>query len=207
MGKKEVPLHALAAYLPEGALTPVLHYLSVYNIHLTITKARSTILGDYRHSLGDSYHRISVNGNLNNYAFLITLLHELAHLITFDEYRNRVAPHGKEWKLNYSKLLVDFIRLEIFPEDIRHALKNAVNNPAASSCSDEALMRVLRRYDAGKNNFVLIEQLSEGSLFALKDGRVFRRGEKLRKRYKGLDIKTGQTYLFNALYEVLLYEQ
>jgi SprT protein len=207
MGKKEVPLHALAAYLPEGALTPVLHYLSVYKIHLTITKARNTILGDYRHSLGDSHHRISVNGNLNKYAFLITLLHELAHLVTFDQYRNRVAPHGKEWKLNYSKLLVDFIRLEIFPEDIKYALKTSINNPAASSCADETLMRVLRKYDVGNQHYILIEQVLEGALFLLKDGRVFRRGEKLRKRYKGVDVKTGQTYLFNALYEVFLYEQ
>ena len=206
MPKKEVPLHALSAYLPERALDSVLHYLNIYKIHLTITKERNTLLGDYRHSIGDSHHRISINGNLNKYAFLITFLHELAHLITFDQYRNRVAPHGKEWKTNFSKLLEHFIQHDIFPEDIEQALKDSVKNPAASSCSDMALMRVLRKYNQGHNDCVLIEELSMGAFFKLKDGRMFQRGEKLRKRYKGVDVKTGQTYLFNALYEVTLVE-
>jgi SprT protein len=204
MSKKEVPLHALSAYLPENALDPVLHYLHIYKIHLTITRERNTLLGDYRHTIGDNHHRISVNGNLNPYAFLITLLHELAHLITFDEYRNRVAPHGKEWKNHFSTLLSHFMKLHIFPGDIQHALARSIQNPAASSCSDMTLMRVLRKYDTGKINGVLIEELSQGALFRLKDGRIFQRGEKLRKRYKGVDVKTGQTYLFNALYEVTL---
>ena len=204
MAKKEVPLHALSAYLPENALDPVLHYLHIYKIHLTITRERNTLLGDYRHSLGDSHHRISVNGNLNKYAFLITLLHELAHLITFDEHRNRVAPHGKEWKNHFSTLLTHFMQLHIFPQDIQQALEQSIKNPAASSCSDMTLMRVLRRYDSGNKHAVLIEELPNGALFLLKDGRMFKRGEKLRKRYKGEDVNTGQIYLFNPLYEVIL---
>ena len=79
MSKKEVPLHALAAYVPEGSLEPVLEYLHRYKIHLTITKERNSILGDYRHAINQKNHRISVNGNLNKYAFLVTLLHEIAH--------------------------------------------------------------------------------------------------------------------------------
>jgi SprT protein len=92
MPKQEYPLHALAEYLPERALEPVLDLLNTYKIHLTITKHRNTLLGDYRHAIGDMHHRISVNGNLNKYAFLITLLHEIAHLITFDQYVGKVAP-------------------------------------------------------------------------------------------------------------------
>jgi hypothetical protein len=130
------------------------------------------------------------------------LLHELAHLITYDRYRNRVAPHGKEWKAFYSELLSQFLHLQIFPSDITAALNKSVVNPAASSCADETLMRVLRKYDTGKNSYILIEELSEGAFFQSKDGRVFQRKEKLRKRYKGIDVKTGQVYLFNALYEV-----
>jgi hypothetical protein len=99
------------------------------------------------------------------------------------------------------------MQLHIFPEDIQQALEQSIKNPAASSCSDMALMRVLRRYDSGNKHGVLIEELPNGALFQLKDGRMFKRGEKLRKRYKGVDVKTGQTYLFNALYEVILVEE
>lgn len=201
MSKKEVPLQALSDYLPEKALEPVLEYLHLYKIHLTITKSRKTIWGDYRYSTGDTHHRISVNGNLNPYAFLITLLHELAHLITFDRYANRVLPHGKEWKSNFSLLLSKFMDAAVFPDDISHALTRSIQNPAAS-CSDHDLMRALRKYDQENHHLILIEQLSEGALFQLKDGRIFKRGEKLRKRFKGVDVNTGQTYLFSALYEV-----
>ena len=83
MPKKEAPLHQLQQFLPPGTLDAVLHYLHEYKIHLTVAKERQSILGDYRHRTTDRNHRISVNGNLNKYAFLITLIDEIAHLLTF----------------------------------------------------------------------------------------------------------------------------
>jgi predicted SprT family Zn-dependent metalloprotease len=84
--------------MPKGSGELIFKYLHDYKVHLTITRGRKTVLGDYRHSTGHQNHRISVNGNLNKYAFLITLIHELAHLLTFIQFGNRVAAHGKEWK-------------------------------------------------------------------------------------------------------------
>lgn len=202
MAKKEVPLHALSAYLPAGALEPVLEFLHRYQIHLTITKERNTLLGDYRHALAHKNHRISVNGNLNKFAFLITLLHEIAHLLTFEHYGGVVAPHGKEWKQAYSQLLATFLVHKIFPDEIEKALLHSIRNPSASTCSEEALMRVLKRYDNRKPGQVLVEELAEGELFQTADGRIFRKGEKLRKRHKGVDVKTGAVYVFSAVYEV-----
>lgn len=206
MSKKEVPLHALSAYLPDGSLEPVLDYLHRYKIHLTITRERNSILGDYRHAVHQKNHRISVNGNLNKYAFLVTLLHEIAHLLTFEQFGNRIAPHGKEWKNEYSKILALFLLKKIFPADIEKALLKSLQNPSATSCGEEHLMRVLKRYDERKPGEVLIEDLQVGQLFKLKDGRVFRKGEKMRKRHKAVDIKTGALYLFSAVYEVELVE-
>ncbi len=204
MSKKEVPLHALSVYLPDGSLEPVLDYLHRYKIHLTITRERNSILGDYRHAVHQKNHRISVNGNLNKYAFLVTLLHEIAHLLTFEQFGNRIAPHGKEWKNEYSKILALFLLKKIFPADIEKALLKSLQNPSATSCGEEHLMRVLKRYDERKPGEVLIEDLQVGQLFKLKDGRVFRKGEKMRKRHKAVDIKTGALYLFSAVYEVEL---
>ncbi len=204
MSKKEVPLHALSAYLPDGSLEPVLDYLHRYKIHLTITRERNSILGDYRHAVHQKNHRISVNGNLNKYAFLVTLLHEIAHLLTFEQFGNSIAPHGKEWKNEYSKILALFLLKKIFPADIEKALLKSLQNPSATSCGEEHLMRVLKRYDERKPGEVLIEDLQVGQLFKLKDGRVFRKAEKMRKRHKAIDVKTGALYLFSAVYEVEL---
>lgn len=196
-------MHALAAFLPEGCFDKVVHYLHYYKVHLTVTKERTSVLGDYRNAVHGKNHRISVNSNLNKYAFLITLLHELAHLLTFEKYGHRVSSHGKEWKSIYGHLLADFVNRNIFPADIEKELKHSLTNPAASSCAEEHLMRVLRKYDLKKDGLVLVEELPLNTLFVTKDGRVFRKGEKLRKRYRCTELKTGLVYLFSAIYEVM----
>jgi hypothetical protein len=204
MSKAQAPLQSLNDFLPEGSYPMVEPYLLHYKVHLTITRSRSTVLGDYRNAHGEKAHRISVNGNLNPYAFLVTLLHELAHLITFIRYGHRVEAHGKEWKQQFSDLLKDFLGTTIFPVDVRTQLIKSLNNPAASSCADVSLMRVLRNYDNVKEGHCLVEELSVGALFVIKGGRVFSCGERVRKRIKATEIATGKVYLFSPVYEVQL---
>jgi len=201
MARQEAPLEYLSRYIPEAAAPRMLDYLNQYQVHLTITKERRSILGDYRHATHYKNHRISVNGNLNRYSFLITLIHEIAHLVTFVQYGHRVSAHGREWKDVYAMLLHDFLHTGIFPSDILHALKKSMPDLPASSCSDEALMRILKRYDKD-NGLRMVEQLPEGSLFATEGDKVFQKGRKLRKRYHCTEIKTGKQYLFSPIYEV-----
>jgi len=203
MAATEHPLHALAAYLPEGTFDKVVHYLNHYKVHLTVSKARKSILGDYRNAIPGKNHRITVNGNLNKYSFLITLIHELAHLLTYEKYGNRVMSHGKEWKHLYGSLLATFVEHKVFPADIQAELRKSMADPAASSCAEEGLMRVLREYDTRKDNLYLLEELPFDSLFKTSDGRVFQKKEKLRKRYRGEEVKTGKVYLFSPIYEVM----
>ncbi|MBI1344530.1 MAG: hypothetical protein GC171_16540 [Terrimonas sp.] len=202
MPKQEVPLDSLQRFLPEGTYESVVQYLHYYKVHLTVARERKTVLGDYRHKTGFQHHRISVNGNLNPYAFLITTLHELAHLIVFEQYGHRVSAHGREWKNCYAQLLARFIENKVFPSDIQAALQQSMINPAASSCGEDGLIRVLRKYDRPNNPLKLVEEIPEDSLFQLEDGKVFIRGEKQRKRYKCTEVKTGRIYLFSPVYEV-----
>src|SRR6201992_3999035 len=202
MPKKEAPINYLRQWIPEKAAQLSLDYLNHYNVHLTITRERKSVLGDYRHATRASNHGISVNGNLNPYSFLITLIHELAHLVTFMEFGNRVQSHGKEWKGIYRKLLEEFIGLGVFPTDILAALKKSLHNLPASSCADEDLMRVLKRYDANKGGLLLVEQIPEGGYFVLENQRKFQKGKKLRKRYQCIEVATGKLYLFSPIYEV-----
>ena len=202
MPKKEVPLDHLENYLPEATSEPVMEYLQQFRVHLTITRERKSILGDYRHRTHHVNHRISVNGNLNKFAFLITLLHELAHLLTFEQYGNRVMAHGAEWKLLYGRLLKQFLDHKVFPTDIEKELIQSLKNPAASSCAEDGLLRVLRRYDAVQIHHRLVEEIPADGCFRTKDGRIFQRGIKLRKRFKCRELKTGREFLFSPVYEV-----
>lgn len=179
-------------------------YITEHRVHLTITRERQSVLGDYRHPYENKGHRISINGGLNKYAFLLTLLHEIAHLITFNLYGNRVNAHGREWKQEYSKILREFVGKNYLPADVEAAVRDSLQNPAASSCADEDLMRVLKRYDRKKDNHYLVEQLPPGQLFKTKDGRVFRRGERIRKRFRCEELQTRRVYLFSPVYEVEL---
>jgi SprT protein len=189
MSKKEAPLEQLNHFIPPGSSALVMAYLHQYKVHLTVTRERKTVLGDYRNAVDGKNHRI-------------TLIHELAHLVTFMEHGHRVKAHGKEWKLFYAHMLRDFLCLDIFPEDIRLAFRKTIHDLPASSCADEGLTKVLRNYDHKSNGLVMVEELPPGGFFETNDQRVFRKGKKLRKRFECTEVATGKLYLFSPIYEV-----
>lgn len=200
--KKEVPLDTLSGYLPDGTYEKVQKFLIRYKVHLTITRKRYSVLGDYRLPDGDQGHRITVNGDLNRYAFLLTLLHELAHLIAYEYYGLRIAPHGMEWKKTFRRILIDFTGKGYMPPDVELAIKKYMQDPSARSCVDEDLIRVLKKYDAQMHNFCFVEDLEEGEWFLATDGRTYSRGKKIRKRYVCSDVHNRKKYLFSPVYEV-----
>lgn len=203
MATEKVGFEKLRDYLPERSFEMVMPLIHQYKVQLTITRERQTKLGDYRHAFRNKGHRISVNSNLNRYSFLITLLHELAHLLAFENHGNRIQPHGSEWKKLYAGLLKDFLQEQIFPEDVADELQATLHNPAASSCAEEDLMRILRHYDDRQAGTKTVEEVPPGKMFIMTGGRLFTRMEKLRKRIKCQENATGRLYLFNPLYEVI----
>lgn len=201
-------MQALAAFLPEGSFEKVVVYIQQYKVHLTITKKRKSVLGDYRHASMGKNHRISVNGDLNKYEFLITLLHELAHLLTFEQFKHRVEAHGKEWKNCYGALLFDFVQLGVFPDDVRMALQRSIMNPAATANGETDLLLVLRKYNKQQQTGLIpVAEISPGQLFQTENGRVFMKGALRRKRFECVEIKSGLRYSFSAVTEVLLIER
>lgn len=202
MPKKESPLVTLNSYLPEGSFEAVAQYLHQYKVHLTITKERQTILGNYRNKVFDKNHRISVNGNLNKFSFLITLLHELAHLLAYEKYGHSILAHGTQWKEEYGKILSEFIPKKIFPLGIERLLLHSLKNPAATTCAEPQLIRALKKYDTRKEGYFFVEELPEGSLFKVISGAIFKKGERIRKRFKCIEVATKKLYLFSPVYEV-----
>lgn len=206
MAKIESPFRLLNDYLPEGAYKKVEEFLLFYKVHFTISRARTTVLGNYRSPHRNKNHRISVNGNLNKFSFLITLLHELGHLVAFEKYGPGIPSHGAEWKFEYGKILASFIKKNIFPEDIKMELSQTLKNPAASSCAEDSLLRILRKYDTPVPGVLLIEELPDESYFIIRGGRLFQKVKKVRKRFLCKDIGNGRMYLFSPVAEVKLVE-
>ncbi len=184
----------LYKYLPEKSVESVENIIKRYNVHLKIVNERRTKHGDYR-PLPDGRHQITVNANLNKYRFLITLIHEIAHLLVFIKFKQHVKPHGIEWKLTFQQLMLPLINPHIFPEQLLPVIANHFKNPRASSDTDARLSIALKQYDVPTNKYYIFE-LEMGSLFSLGDGRVFKKGKKLRKRYLCKEIASGREYIF-----------
>ena len=190
----------IAIYTPsEGVARLFAQWMLEERIHLRITPERKSKLGDYRSPRSGRNHQISINGTLNPYAFTITFVHEVAHLHTWVKYRNRVDPHGVEWKREFQRLMKDpFLKKgAVFPEDIRQPLEGYMQNPAAATGRDPVLYRALRAYDPEKDEeWAYLSDLPTGSWFEDEGGRRFRKMHLLRKNYRCEEYRTGR--LFNV---------
>ncbi len=190
----------LTNYLPEASIDLVIELLNKYPHHLKIVNKRQTKHGDFRLTKNKKY-QITVNNNLNPYQFLLTLIHEIAHLVTHLNHK-RVQPHGKEWKQNFQHLMLPFVNPTIFPNDILPHLANYLKNPKASTDSDVQLALAMKRYSEPSDNSFIFE-IPFGANFLFKN-RIFRRGNKRRTRYECLEIDSKKLYLFNQNAEVKL---
>lgn len=194
--------NTLAKYLPERAVDPVYDMIKRHGIYLKIVSERKTRHGDYRR-LPSGQHQITVNANLNKYRFLITLVHEIAHLVAFEGFGRRIKPHGREWKHSFRNLMLPFLNPEIFPPDLLPYLARHFRNPNASSDTDAHLSIALKSYDP-ENDKSYIFEIPEGSKFLIPNGRIFRKGKKRVKRYECTEIATGKIYIFQPNAQVTL---
>ena len=192
----------LEKHLPERAVAPCLALIMDNKVHFKIVNERITRHGDYR-KLPKGIHRITVNASLNKYRFLITLIHEIAHLIAFEKYGRLIKPHGLEWKHTFQYLMLPFIRPEIFPLNLLPILANHFKNPTASSDTDAVLSIALKQFDA-KTDKTYIYKIPMGSIFRIYNGKIFKKGNKRIKRYECIEMKTSKTYLFQPNAEIEL---
>ncbi len=192
----------MAKYLPEKAVDPVCLLFEKHRVNLVITRERRSKHGDFRPAHHDKPSRISVNHNLNPYAFLITFLHELAHQLVWEKYGRKLKPHGPEWKQSFYALLQPFCSEEFFPPEIVAILNPADKRIFASTTADTLLARALKKYDH-KNGLSILEDLRENSFFYLPDGRHFKKLTKRRKNYLCLCLNNQRQYVFNPLAEVI----
>ena len=188
----------LSSFLPIQANKKINKWLSSFDCKVIITIPRQTKLGDYRSPNNEKNHIISINNNLNKYSFLITLTHEIAHMMIWEKYKNNVKPHGLEWKEMFKKLMINFIH--IFPTDIQQCLAIHLKNPKASSSSDHTLVKTLRKYD--KNPTLTISDIPDGSIFSTPNGKRYIKEKKIRTRFQCKSLNNNRIYLFNPLAEV-----
>ncbi|MGB0177504.1 MAG: SprT-like domain-containing protein, partial [Owenweeksia sp.] len=192
--------HTLSKYLPEETLDLTMKLLRSAPVELRIKNPRKTKFGDYRFPRGSERHRISINGNLNPFAFLITLVHEMAHLKAFEDHGKTIKPHGDEWQSTFRELMKPYFERNVFPAALKSALSKSLQKGSASSCTDLELFRVLQTFN--EKPALVVEQLNPGDCFSLGKGMIFKKGPKARKRYRCLNLANGREYMVHPLAEV-----
>ncbi|CAM3977309.1 SprT-like domain-containing protein [Flavobacterium antarcticum] len=192
----------LSKYIPEHAVKPVFELIVANQVHLKIVNERVTRHGDYRRALSGK-HEITVNSNLNQYKFLITLVHEIAHLVAFEKFGRNIKPHGHEWKYSFQRLMIPFIRPEIFPNQLLPLLARHFKNPTASSDTDARLALALKYFDKPNDKYFVFD-IPVGSIFRIHNGKIFKKGNVRVKRYECTEVNSGRVFLFNPNAEVEL---
>lgn len=200
MNEKEINI--LKRYLPENAVIPCLEIIEDTGTRLKIVNKRLSKYGDFR-VMPSGELQVTVNAGLNMYQFLITLIHEIAHLVVYRQYGNRVKPHGWEWKAAFQHLMQPFISPRFFPQEAIPAIKNYFLNPSASTDTDLHLSRALSRYNPGSDiHKITLENIESGTLFKSSNGRLFIKGHRIIKRIQCKEVKTNREYLFMPNAEV-----
>ena len=187
------------SFVPEKSNKLLQCWVDELKVMVKVTAPRKTKLGDFK--VRGNQMSITVNNNLNKYSFLITLTHELAHAFVFKKYQNRIKPHAKSWQLTFKSLMLNFLTPDYFPDDILKVLSRHMISPKASTFADLELVRVLKKYDQFTS--VTISDLAVGDSFKIASGKIFVKGEKIRKGYKCVECRTNKTYLFHPFAEVI----
>jgi SprT protein len=203
------PIAVLQPFLPAGTSAYVEELLGRHAFHVRLARPRRSKLGDHMPPVrGRPAHRISINDDLNPYAFLTTLLHEIAHAATWERHERgrrwgrRLRPHGSEWKREYRGILEPVVALGVLPADVEAAVSRSMNRLAAATCSDRDLLLALARYDRVDPRFIRVEEVAIGGFFRTGSGAVFRAGRPLRSRRQCFELRTGNEYRVHGLARV-----
>ncbi len=181
----------LETHLPPHKAAAILSYLSSNHCSLRITRPRKTKRGDFRQYR--DILSISVNHDENSYRFLFTLIHEIAHLKTYLEYKNKVKPHGTEWKNNFRELFIHFEMAEEYTRDehLKTVVLNELKNPKAASGVGLDLEKAFAVHD--QSDLLHLEEISEGDRFIFR-GVVYQKMESRRSRVMCLNMANNRKY-------------
>ncbi len=196
----------LGRYLPSEAVAPVRHLLKKNHVHLVISRDRLSKLGDFKPGNALRRHHVSVNGNLNQYEFLLVFLHELSHLYIYNRHGHRVKPHGREWKAQFGSFVREAVEAGLFHPSLKGLLMAYSHKVKASGIADAALSRALAQFGSHThgNGWLFLEELPQSVMFQTRNGRIFVKEEKVRTRYRCLCLDNKRRYLVNPLARVRL---
>lgn len=182
-------------FVPASAVEYCNNLYAQLGFEFKVKKSRATKLGDFRYNYETKQSTITINNDLNPFAFLVTYLHEVAHHLVRKEFGRSVKPHGSEWKNCFANISKPVLNDETFPPEVLASLKKYFKNPKASSCSDPTLFKSLRLFD--QTDSKMLNELTD-SIFVFK-GKTYRKIEKRRTRWLCEELASKKRYLISGI--------
>jgi len=187
-------------YIPLSAQPYCKTLRAQYDFKFILKRSRLTKLGDFRVNRASGEYSVSVNRDLNPYQFLITFIHELAHLKVAEDHPRSAKSHGQEWKMAFKELLHPVLTETVFPEPLYSVLKKHMLNPKAAAGSDPKLWNALKEFDDEKESCQL-NSLEDGSSFIFRK-KQFTRVRKRRTRILCKEVTSRRLYLIPGIADV-----
>lgn len=198
---KAQELEVFKRYLPEKSVPYCYALWKEHGIQFTISRPRKSIYGNYCRRNG--VHFISVNGNLSPELFLVTFLHEVAHLLVCKELKYRTKPHGPEWQQAFRGLMKPMLDQQVFDPEITKCLARHLKKPSATSCADPEMHRLLLGDKDIKHPYeAQINTLASGDVFLFRN-QTFRVIRMVRTRIECKRESTGAVYRFQPTANVV----
>ncbi len=201
MNTRPENLALLLARFPENSHWLIEQYISKYSFQLKITKPRKLRLGSFRAARKGEMPVISLNNDLGLYSFLLVFIHELAHLVVWQQHSRRASPHGIEWKNNFRSLIDPLFEHHLFSAELRQGLERYFLKTPASFQHDVKLQRLLHALD-GNGEFVTLGDIPDKEPFHLSDGRQMVKLERVRTRYKCFCPSNKRYYLVSPAAQI-----
>ena len=188
-------IQLLQPFVPENSLPFIEKWLQPYPFIFKIKKERNTKLGDYRKPLQGKPHIITINHNMSQALCMLTLTHEIAHLIAFQKNSSKkILPHGAEWKHTFSLMILETITL--YNNELQKLLLKFSQNPKASFLADRKLAHYFMLLE--NPNVQTLQSLSDNDLFWLGN-KQYQRIKKQKIRYLCKELSSGKMYLISPL--------
>ena len=147
------------------------------------------------------FHRITINDDLNPYAFLTTFLHELAHAATWDRHRGRrrLRPHGPEWKAEFGGILRPVVEQAVLPAAVTAALARYAPEPRSGHLHRPGARAGPGRVRPAAGGTRAGRGAGRGDVLPPGRGTIFRAGRMIRSRRACFEQPGGREYRVHGL--------
>lgn len=178
-------------YLPAGATAFVEEWSRGRRVFIKIKRERQTKLGDYRRQR-DGQHLITINHNLPPELFFFVLTHEFAHLLAFEKFGFRIAPHGPEWKQTYRQMLGQTDG--VYSPALAPLIRRYAQNPKANFSAFAPLAKILET-GPQKDGLTFVEAVPPGGDFIYRQ-EIYRMVGRRKINYLCQHLATGRGFIF-----------